>query len=143
MLWLMNTFNKSSSYLIQVLTVTLSVLPSSTVFSVWCENGGKDCFSAAKMGVAKIAAHFARHFVPSTPLNLKFWIHPCSLHIGETPGLLSCCKKLSPIDRHLLSPSLKWQKPVVSGKVRFKMLSSYCPSTRLFEVTNDRASQDL
>ena len=32
----MNTFNKSSSYLIQVLTVTPSVLPSSTVFSVWC-----------------------------------------------------------------------------------------------------------
>ena len=51
----------------------------------------------------------------------------------ETPGLLSCCKKLSPIDRSLLSPSLKRQKPVVSGKVRFEMLSSYSPSDRLFE----------
>ena len=35
MLWLMNIFNKSSSYLIQVLTVTPSVLPSSTVYMVW------------------------------------------------------------------------------------------------------------
>ena len=51
----------------------------------------------------------------------------------ETPDLLSCCKKLSPIDKRLLSPSLKWQKPVVSGKVRFEMLSSYSPSARLFE----------
>ena len=48
----------------------------------------------------------------------------------ETPDLLSCCKKLSPIDT---SPSLKRQKPVVSGKVRFEMLSSYSPSDRLFE----------
>ena len=56
-----------------------------------------------------------------------------SPHIRETPDLLSCCKKLSPIDRRLLSPSLKWQKPVVSGKVRFKMLSSYSPSARLVE----------
>ena len=60
----------------------------------------------------------------------------------ETPDL-SCCKKLSPIDRRLLSPSLKRQKPVVSGKVRFKMLSSYSPSARLFEGINDKASQDL
>ena len=51
----------------------------------------------------------------------------------ETPDLLSCCKKLSPIDRSLLSPSLKRQKPVVSGKVRLEMLSSYSPSARLFE----------
>ena len=51
----------------------------------------------------------------------------------ETPDLLSCCKKLSPIDRRILSPSLKRQKPVVSGKVRFEMLSSYSPSARLFE----------
>ena len=29
------------------------------------------------MGVAKIAAHFARHFLPSTALNLKSWIRPC------------------------------------------------------------------
>ena len=78
MLWLMNTFNKSSSYLIQVLTVIPSVLPSSTIFSVWCENGGKDHFSAAKMGMAKIAVRSARHFVPSTPLNLKSWICPCN-----------------------------------------------------------------
>ena len=51
----------------------------------------------------------------------------------ETPDLLSCCKNLSPIDRRLLSPSLKRQKPVVSGKVHFEMLSSYSPSARLFE----------
>ena len=35
------------------------------------ENGGNDRFSAAKMGVAKIAARFARHFIPSTPLKSK------------------------------------------------------------------------
>ena len=56
-----------------------------------------------------------------------------SPHTRETPDLLSCCKKLPPIDRRLLSPSLKWQKPVVSRKVRFEMLSLYSPSARLFE----------
>ena len=50
MLWLMNTFNKSSSYLVQVLTVTPSVLPSSTVHSL-CgvykpENGRNDHFQS-------------------------------------------------------------------------------------------------
>ena len=30
------------------------------------------------MSVAKIAARFARHFVSSSPLNLKSWIRPCS-----------------------------------------------------------------
>ena len=82
MLWLMNTFNKSSSYLVQVLTVTPSVLPSSTVYSVYGvykpENCGNDHFSAQphKMGGAKITARYARHFVSSTPLNLKSWIRP-------------------------------------------------------------------
>ena len=72
MLWLMNTFNKSSSYLIQVFTVTPSVLPSSTVFSVYKpENGGKGRFSCAKMGVAKIAARFARHFYSLDPTKSK------------------------------------------------------------------------
>ena len=56
-----------------------------------------------------------------------------SPHTRETPDVLSCCKKLSPIDRRLLSPSLKRQKPVVSRKVCFEMLSLYSPSARLFE----------
>ena len=56
-----------------------------------------------------------------------------SPHTRETPDLLTCCKKLSPINRLLLSPSLKLQKPVVNQKVRFKMLNSYSPSARLFE----------
>ena len=56
-----------------------------------------------------------------------------SLHTRETPDLHSCCKKLSPIDRCLLSSSLKRQKPVVSRKVCFEMLSSYSLSARLFE----------
>ena len=56
-----------------------------------------------------------------------------SPHTRETPDLLSCCKKLSPIDRRLLSPSLKRQKPVVCQKVRFKMQRSYSPSARVFE----------
>ena len=56
-----------------------------------------------------------------------------SLRTRETPDLLSCCKKLSPIDIRLLSPSLKRQKPVVCRKVRFKMQHSYSPSARVFE----------
>ena len=31
----------------------------------------------------------------------------------ETPDLLSCCKKLLPLDKRLLSSSRKWQKLVV------------------------------
>ena len=50
----------------------------------------------------------------------------------ETPDL-SCCKKLSALDRRLLSSSLKRQKPVVCRKVRFKMQRSYSPSARVFE----------
>ena len=50
----------------------------------------------------------------------------------ETPDL-SCCKKLSPIDKRLLSSSLKRQKPVVCRKVRFEMLRSDSPSARIFE----------
>ena len=56
-----------------------------------------------------------------------------SPHTRETPDLLNCYKKLSPIDRRLLSPSLKRQKPVVFRKVRFKMQRSYSPSARVFE----------
>ena len=56
-----------------------------------------------------------------------------SPHTRETPNLLSCCKKLSTINRHLLSSSLKRQKPVVSRKVCFQMLSSNSLSARLFE----------
>ena len=67
-----------------------------------------------------------------------------SLHTRETPDLLSCCKKLSPIDRRLLSPSLKRQKPVVCQKVRFKMQRSYSPSAiGYLKASNDRASQYL
>ena len=36
-----------------------------------------------------------------------------SPHTRETPDLLGCCKKLSPLDRRLLSSSLKRQNPVV------------------------------
>ena len=36
-----------------------------------------------------------------------------SPHTRETPDLLDCCKKLSPLDRRLLSSSLKRQNPVV------------------------------
>ena len=53
MLWLINTFNKSSSYLVQVFTITPSVLPSS-VYSVYGvykpENGGNDHFPAQLRG---------------------------------------------------------------------------------------------
>ena len=51
----------------------------------------------AKEGVAKIAAHFARHFYPSTPLFLKSWIHPCSL---------SFLSSLSPLQSPFLCLSL-------------------------------------
>ena len=43
-----------------------------------------------KMGVAKIMARFMRHFVPSTPLNLKSWIRPCNV------GLLFLGKWITP-----------------------------------------------
>ena len=36
-----------------------------------------------------------------------------SPHTRETPDLLGCCKKLSALDRRLLSSSLKLQNPVV------------------------------
>ena len=38
----------------------------------------KTIFQPQKMGMAKIAGHSMRHFVPSTPLNLKSWICPCN-----------------------------------------------------------------
>ena len=56
-----------------------------------------------------------------------------SPHTRETSDLCSCFKKLSPIDRRLLSPSLKRQKPVMCRKVRFKIHRSYSPSARIFE----------
>ena len=56
-----------------------------------------------------------------------------SLCTRETPDLLSCCKKLSSLDRRLLSSSRKRQKPVVCRKVRFEMLRSDSPSARVFE----------
>ena len=56
-----------------------------------------------------------------------------SPHTRETPNLLSFYKKLSSLDRRLLSSSPKWQKPVVCQKVPFKMLHSDSPSTRVFE----------
>ena len=37
----------------------------------------------------------------------------------ETPDLLSCCKKLSPLNKRLLSSSRKQQKLVVCRKVLF------------------------
>ena len=56
-----------------------------------------------------------------------------SPRIQETPDLLNCCKKLSSLDIRLLFSSQKRQKPVVCRKVRFKMLCSDSPSTRVFE----------
>ena len=66
----------------------------------------------------------------------RFSVHDAatfSPHTRETPDLLSCCKKLSPIDRRPLSPSLNRKKPVVCREVRFKMQRSYSPSARVFE----------
>ena len=51
----------------------------------------------------------------------------------ETPDLLSCCKKLSSLERRLLSSSGNRQKPVVCRKVHFKMLHSDSPSAGVFE----------
>ena len=42
-----------------------------------------------------------------------------SPHTRETPDLLSCCKKLFPLNKHLFS-SRKRQKLVVCQKVLFK-----------------------
>ena len=56
-----------------------------------------------------------------------------SPHTQETLNLLSCCKKLFPLNKSFLSSSLKQQKPVVCHKVHFEMLCSYSPSARVFE----------
>ena len=55
-----------------------------------------------------------------------------SPHTRETPDLLSCCKKLSPLNKCLLSSSRKRQKLVVCWKVLFnaKVIQ---PSARIFE----------
>ena len=42
-----------------------------------------------------------------------------SLHTQETPDYLSCCKKLPPLNRRLLSFQ-KQQKPMVCQKVHLK-----------------------
>ena len=57
-----------------------------------------------------------------------------SPHTRETPDLLSCCKKLSPLERHL-SSSIKWKKPVVCQKYVLKCHAhNSSPSVRvLFE----------
>ena len=66
-------------------------------------------FQPRKVGVAKIAARFARHFVSSTPLNLKSWIRPCLLrykkfcekvanrssHVQPVITTNICCSKVS------------------------------------------------
>ena len=61
-----------------------------------------------------------------------FWLLLLSLRKLERLQTFSAVAKKLSIDRRLLSP-LKQQKSVVSGKVRFEMLSSYSPSARLFE----------
>ena len=55
-----------------------------------------------------------------------------SPHTQETPGLLSCCKKLSPLNKHLLS-SWKQQKPLVCLKACFKILHLDSPSAKAFK----------
>ena len=50
----------------------------------------------------------------------------------ETPDLLSCCKKLFPLDRRLLSSSRKRKKACGVPKSTFQMLRSYSPSARIF-----------
>ena len=66
-----------------------------------------------------------------------------SPHIRETPDLLSYCKKLSSLDRRLLSSSQKRQKPVVCLKVRFKCHTHIVQVLGYLKVSNDRTSQDL
>ena len=58
------------------------------------------------------------------------------LHTQEIPDLLGYCKKLSPLNRSLLSSCQKRQKYAVFRKVRYEMLG-------YLKASNDRASQDL
>ena len=66
-----------------------------------------------------------------------------SPHTRETPDLLSCCKKLSSLDRPLRSSSRKRQKPMVCRKVRFKCHADIIQTLGYLKVSNDRTSQDL
>ena len=85
---------------------------------------------ASSEGIAVVLCVSVCVCVPSFSVLAATTFSP---HAREAPDLLSCCKKLSPINRRLLSPSLKRQKPVVCRKVRFKMQRSYSPSARVFE----------
>ena len=61
----------------------------------------------------------------------------------ETPDLLSCCKKLFPLNKPLLSSSRKRQKLAVYQKVFFKCYDHTVQALGYLKASNDRASQDL
>ena len=62
----------------------------------------------------------------------------------ETPDLLSCCKKLFPLDRRLLSSSRKQQKLAVCRKGIFQNASArMVPALGYLKASYDRASQDF
>ena len=90
-----------------------------------------------RRGSALCAFHYHVHYlwcvcvcVPSFSVQDAATFSP---RTQETPDLPNCCKKLSSLDRPLLSSSQKRQKPVVCRKVRFEMLRSDGPSARVFE----------
>ena len=66
-----------------------------------------------------------------------------SPHTRETPDLLACCKKLSPLDRRLLSSSLKRKSPWCAKKYVLKCHAPIVQALGNLKALNDRPSQDL
>ena len=94
MLWLMNTFNKSSSYLIQVLTVTPSVLPSS-IYCIQCmvyinlKMAEKTVFRAQKKGRGQNYGTLRAPFCSLNPTKSKILDPPLCTHTHTCPVLLN------------------------------------------------------
>ena len=66
-----------------------------------------------------------------------------SPHTRETPDLLSCCKKLSSLDRRLLSSSRKRQSLWCAKKYVSKCHTQIVQALGYLKLSNDRTSQDL
>ena len=77
--------------------------------------------------------------------DIKFFVLATTFYPStrETPDLLSCCKKLSPFDRRLLSSSQKQQKLVVCRKAFKKFYRHIVQALGYLKTSNDRGSQDL
>ena len=84
--------------------------------------------SQKKMGVSKIAARGARHFVPTTPLNLKSWIRLCEDAVSRVHKFWEKCKAGKKEGASLLD-GRQWLYFIDSGgQIQFqKLLPAFMP----------------